>query len=140
MNALELFLCSQENASDTSFSVEKAHTHDTSLQSIRQGPSSTTITEQSSIGEDKEFCSTETSNKYKHTEKALGKPKEKLTKVEGAVMSDGSEDTKKLLAETDICKESVDKQVEATSNQFSPHLLKWSNIPIKHAKGKKKKM
>lgn len=107
---------------------------------MMQGPASTPNAEQSSVGEDKESCSTMTLNKNKPVEQVLIKPEEKPTRVEGVVMPDGSEDTKKQLTETDISKKSVKQQVDTISKPFSPHLLKWSNNPVTQAKGKKKKV
>lgn len=110
-----------------------------SLQLI-QGPPSTPNADQSSDGVEKESCSTETLNKSTHIEQVLIKPEEQPTNIEGAIMSDGSKDTKKQLTETENSKTSDKKQVDTISKPFSPQLLKWSNNPITQAKGKKKKV
>ena len=70
------------------------------------------------------------------------KSEEKTTKVEGAVMSDGLEDTVKHPTENNssVAEKPVKKQVDTISKASSPHLLKWSNNPVTLTKGKKKKV
>lgn len=111
--------------------LEKGNKINTSLLAI-QGIS-TDNAGQSSVNKDHtESCLTETkSDNCEPTQKVLVKPRE-----DAALFSD----TKKLPAESKLSEKSVEKQVEATTNQPGLHLLKWKNNPATQAKGKKKKV